>query len=803
MNYKRIIIVLSLLSLVSCNTTISRKTAQGEHQQVASASSKNLKKLSVQEHYYVCQSLVKVREFKAFFKCHTGLSHRVAADGGYLQFENNSPLVFSVRKMFYNLPQSEFLLKTLLAEAYLALGQYEKVLENAGRAVALADTHIFQLKHQEEAGSASKAFVSIFGRGDDSKRDETQAWSIPARGILGLAYIAQGDLNKATAIARTILAINTGTLDTRQYDITRRAAAARIYFAARQYENALNAMNDEGSVGLGGTLIDTVSVANIINPFNYLSASLYYGAVSIEDINYIYHFESRFMLYRSLLETGKLQQAKKYYEEALAESRLKNFGQMHYLVLYDRGRISLKQGQTQQAIDYYKRAVDVIEEQRASINIERFKIGFVGDKQEIYQHLIGALIKQGKSSDALVYAERAKARALVDMLAYRKQFRHNNVSIKKNALLKKLERLERLGETRAIQQTRNAIRSADPELASLVTVDSLNAQQIQNNLRKDELLIEYYYHGNNNLYAFIVNRHAIKVTTLNANGLKKEVGRLREAIENNKSIWKKYSVLLSQRLIKPLQSELRNYQRITIVPHGVLHYLPFNILGENSYLIKTHSLRLLPSSSVMSYLKKPITSNKRLLILGNPDLNNTQMDLPGAASEARAIAHNWRGAKIVLRKKASETLLKQIGDQFQFIHMASHGQFNPDAPEKSRMLLAADTQNDGDLTTAEIYDLRLNAQMISLSACQTGLGDVKQGDDVIGLNRGFLYAGAQSIVSSLWSVPDESTRVLMTAFYKKLKITNKADALRQAQIETMKQFTSPVQWAAFQMTGAW
>jgi len=146
-------------------------------------------------------------------------------------------------------------------------------------------------------------------------------------------------------------------------------------------------------------------------------------------------------------------------------------------------------------------------------------------------------------------------------------------------------------------------------------------------------------------------------------------------------------------------------------------------------------------------------------------------------------------------------MFKKTSGAFRYIHMASHGEFNPDTPQASRMLLSADATNDGNLTISEIYDLSLNADMVTLSACQTGLGDVKNGDDVVGLNRGFLYAGAKSIVASLWSVPDESTRVLMTSFYNNLKTTDKSSALQQAQLVGIKKYKHPLAWAAFQMTG--
>ena len=127
--------------------------------------------------------------------------------------------------------------------------------------------------------------------------------------------------------------------------------------------------------------------------------------------------------------------------------------------------------------------------------------------------------------------------------------------------------------------------------------------------------------------------------------------------------------------------------------------------------------------------------------------------------------------------------------------------FNPDAPLQSRLFLAADAANDGMLTVPEIYDLNLDANLVVLSACETGLGDISAGDDLVGLNRGFLFAGANGIVSSLWQVPDEATSYLMSRFYTYLQSEAPSSALAAAQQDTRALYPHPFYWAAFQLTG--
>ncbi len=628
-------------------------------------------------------------------------------------------------------------------------------------------------------------------------------------GHLALAHIGQGHPELSESYARRIAAIETGTFRTSVHDLKRRAMVAKIYFARKDYVRALQAIRNESSPGL----FSLIKAANIFNPVNYIFTPFIYGTISILDVVYIREFEPRFIEYRCLLETGELKEAKQGYDEALAEPRLSGFGQMYYLVLYDRGRIALLEGDAEAAVDYFKRAISVIESQRSSITLERFKIGFVGDKQAIYHAMVETLAKLERPEDALEYAERGKARALVDLLASQKDFRSNTQAARTRELLNELNELERKslastnnkvkgGTVRSTNSTINAIKAADAELASLISVSTLSSRQIQSKLKPNETLLEYFYHGEEYLFAFAVTTDSVKVFKLDGKGLKEDVREFRRAINSYPGdSWKMGSEALHKRLIAPLDATIKNKKHLTIVPHGVLHYLPFNALRKDRFLIEMHTVRLLPSASTLQFLNKKTHPSNNLLVFGNPDLNNPDMDLSGAEEEARAIANNWEDAKVILRKNASETLFKKASGAFRYIHLASHGEFNPDVPQNSRMLLSPDVSNDDNLTLSEIYALRLNAEMVTLSACQTGLGDVKNGDDVVGLNRGFLYAGANSIVASLWSVPDESTRVLMTTFYSNLNSMDKRDAMQKAQLLALKKYKHPISWAAFQMTG--
>ena len=187
--------------------------------------------------------------------------------------------------------------------------------------------------------------------------------------------------------------------------------------------------------------------------------------------------------------------------------------------------------------------------------------------------------------------------------------------------------------------------------------------------------------------------------------------------------------------------------------------------------------------------------------IGNPDLEGRKAPLAFAENEARAVAEAFPESTVAVRNEATESLFKQAGGHFDYIHLATHGVFDPVNPLHSGLLLAEDGSNDGILTAEELYSVNLEADLVTLSACETGLAQVANGDDLVGLARGFLYAGAKAIVASLWGVDDESTSFLMTRFYAELKSRDKQEALRQAQLAAKEKYGHPFYWAAFELTG--
>ena len=263
------------------------------------------------------------------------------------------------------------------------------------------------------------------------------------------------------------------------------------------------------------------------------------------------------------------------------------------------------------------------------------------------------------------------------------------------------------------------------------------------------------------------------------------------------------ALTLTDALISPLISLIHNTTLI-IVPHGILNYLPFAVLSSNQekqFLIEDYAIAYAPSVSALSSIRALQNPNEnRLLALGNP-----RGDLLNAGSEVKAIAKSYPKATIFLREQATEDQIYAHAGRIDILHLSAHGVLQGRNPLFSSIELApaVDGDPDGYLTVQEIYGLDLSgANLVVLSACKTARGGQSPGDEFIGLTRAFLYAGAPAVITTLWSVADDSTALLMESFYKHLQSGEPAvQALKQAQVKMVEEGYSPYQWVAFMLTG--
>ena len=604
--------------------------------------------------------------------------------------------------------------------------------------------------------------------------------------------VAQAFLGRAAEARKTVESLRASDGDgPLRYD-----GIARIHMALKEYDKALQAITSSGAqASLLVSFMTSLSWSNQV----YL------------DVPKV------FIRAKSLYETGALAEAKKAYDDLLKLPQLFQFGGVYWVTLQDRARIAVREGDTSDAIDRLKKSVEAIEAQRSSIDSEAGRMGFVGDKQAVYQQLIAILVQVGDATGALGYVERAKARALVDMLAGKKDFSAPAGSAERVGELLAAAELPDAGardlespaqaslaKRSAALARRMELARAAPELSSLVTVSAADASTVQALLLPDETLVEYFYAGDE-LYAFVASRDTVTATRLDGKGLEADVLAFRKAIQAPDSArWTQPAKNLHERLIAPLRERLRT-PNLLIVGHGALHYLPFNALHDGSaFLVEAYAVRLLPAATVLKFLKADAAQKPgTLLAFGNPDLGDQRFDLPFAEKEAEDVAKTMPRSRALVRRDASRAAFRKYSSDFRFIHVASHGEFDAERPLVSSLLLAPDGGDDGRLTVSDLYSMRVDADLVTLSACETGLGKVANGDDVVGLTRGFLYAGARTIVASLWQVDDRATSELMSAFYSSLgKGLTRREALSAAEREQLKKQPHPFFWAAFQLTGS-
>jgi len=529
-------------------------------------------------------------------------------------------------------------------------------------------------------------------------------------------------------------------------------------------------------------------------------------------------------------------EARQYLKQALEQALQMGLQDLQWRAYRKLGQIHQNLGEASQALVQYESAIAVIEAMRAKLNVEKFKTGFFDDKLNVYEDLIGLLLSLHRVEEAFLYVERSKARNFLDLIGNQKidfsKGKNPEYQKKENQFRTKMERITRsLAEVQAqpglsaeqkkaqlavlndsLQQVRESyqelsenLQAENPEMASLINVAPLSLAELQNLLDSKSAVLEYYGTGSH-ILLWIITKEKIyyEMIPLPNQELIIQVKAFREQIQNLVPL-EQSAQTLYRLLISPAERYFQGVTHLCIVPHGIMHYLPFAALlaDDKKYLLEKYTISYAPSASVAGFcLKKKPVANKRVIAFGNPDLGDPNLDLPFAEREARSLQRTFEDFRLFLRREATETTVKDSVSKAGFLHFACHGEFEEQNPVFSCLRMSADNQNDGRLEVHEIFGLKLNANLVTLSACETGLGKITSGDDVVGLTRSFLYAGTPSVIASLWRVDDVATSVMIKRFYRNIETGGKANALRDAQLLVKAQVNEhPAYWAAFGLTG--
>ncbi len=546
------------------------------------------------------------------------------------------------------------------------------------------------------------------------------------------------------------------------------------------------------------------------------------------------------LLARLLLESGQNVKAKQLCGQALQRLDPQDAPATSF-------HLHLLMGQIEEALNpnaayrEYKIAQETAENLRSGLASEEVKIAFLKDKVTVYENLVWMRLERIKGGrkyeEAFAYIEAAKSRSLADLIAFHAHALPSRVSSPKrlatkvHALRKELnwhyhqmelvslgserisvrhmETLRRQARSRETQLARilSGMRAADQEFAALQGLADVSLDAIRSALPDDTAMLEYYV-ARDVIYACVLGsgcldivpvaradrvRMLLRLLHFQLSKFRLGPAYLRHFAAELRRAAEAHLQELYAELIGPVRS-LLDARHLVVVPHAFLHYLPFHALQSGrQYMAEAYTMSYAPSGTVYSLCsRKAPEFEQKSLVLGIPD-----DAAPHIRIEAEAAAATLPNARLFLGRDATEGVLREGGRRSRFVHIATHGIFRQDNPMFSSIRLG-----NSYLNLLDLYDLELSAELVTLSGCSTGLNVPVGGDELVGLVRGLLYAGAQGALVTLWDVNDRSTADFVAAFYRHLgKSSDKAVALQRAMQELRETHPHPYYWAPFILVG--
>jgi CHAT domain-containing protein len=707
-----------------------------------------------------------------------------------------------------------------LCFAYSKLKRYDRLLSCLDQLQGLVDkgdkrTRIFGLDDATPAVFLMRAEAMIDLGDTDTAR---------INAVKALEWLkADGASDQDLVVGSYATLVQASVLDGDLASAQKTLAVLKSYRVGGDYRRAkaMALARAQTSVGAWNDVIATLESSEAQFRFDKLLDQYLSGAVFTGKNNWLWvELPRAFMLSFSQLQVGQFALAKAGVDRLLAIPAVAVNTEIHWQALVARGQISEKENKFEEALGYFRRAREIIETQRRSVRSELSKIGFSSSKQSIYQGIVRVALKSGNRTLAIEVAEQAKARSLIDVLSTKANFSPSGARVDETKAA--FEAFDRADKELGIQlpdaspgsrseliaerfSALQRLRRASPQLASLVATDEFKLADAIRRLGPREVLLGFFSSGEAR-YVYAASASGLELKPVALQEGDAQFLEFIQAVKKRRKSATELSPVMYSQFVRPVEAAIRG-KDLLIIPHGELHYMPFAALFDGEkFLMQSRSIRYLPSALMLT-LAKPSSSAKvdikRLLILGNPDLGKSELDLPSAQEEAQTLQGMFKdNSELFIRRAATESLLRDRIKDFSHIHIASHGEFFSGSPLASRLRLSKDGRNDGELTVSEVYDLNINADLVMLSACETGLGKVNSGDDVIGLMRGFLYSGAKAVIGTLWEVDDEATSEIAQRFYGNLrKGLSNAKALAEAQEFVAAKKPHPFYWAAFSMSG--
>lgn len=487
------------------------------------------------------------------------------------------------------------------------------------------------------------------------------------------------------------------------------------------------------------------------------------------------------------------------------------------------GNCYLKMGKLSKAHEMYKKSIEYIENIRNQFFIEDNKINILWDKTSVYDDIISLCIEMNDIDAAWEYAEMVKARSLLDFLKLKDisspvalsddsklkekkilgELRAYDIKMRKTNSIDKLSSLiEESSKKKAeLNELYDSLAKLIPEYVNLRRGKPLTMKSIKSLLRGMEgnrAFVEYYVTANK-VFVFIMKTQDTKPTVkkidIDANLILQALNKYDNevvhyyAMKDIPETWYEKIVCL----IKPVLNEVKGCEIAYFILHKLLHYIPFHaILIDGNRLIEYIPVAYTPSLSMLIYSQEDKKKPKTCLSIGYTKKENERKDFEG---EAEIVAKIY-GSEPHVGVKATSSLLRNVTEDL--VHISCHAKFDVSKPLHSGLQLY-----DGRLTVGKIFGMKINTYLIVLSACETGMSKYMYGDEMIGLTRSMLYAGARSLIVSLWRVDGLSTRIFMECVHRHIKEfgfegVSIEKAIQKAQLEMLKSnYKHPYYWAPF------
>ena len=547
---------------------------------------------------------------------------------------------------------------------------------------------------------------------------------------------------------------------------------------------------------------------------------------------------ARFIKAEAFRNLGESEAAEKELASVYADSVKYEQANTAQLAQISLGKLAVQKRDSRRAKKHFKRAIKLIETLRAPLAAEEFRMAFLANKLEPFECLMKIYLSENKFKKAFLITEQARARSLSENLNggfstaensktpknlqkklddlreelnwFYSRLNHADESEVKNLQAEAGKREKQIADVmRQIASTALNRVENRPNLGGQTVADeSETLVNLQKSLGERQSLIEYV-NLNGKISAFIVtdkNIHYIddlieesEVLSLlesvqfQFGALRYGASNLGKFVDELKKRADFYLQKLYEKLFAPLEKVVGD-RDLVIVPVGATHYVPFHALFDGeSYLIEMREIVHAPSATVWQFLaSKRQKKSDNALLIGYADER-----IPLVNREIESLQKIFRNAESYTGEQATVSTFTSNAGRFDVLHLACHGQFRPESPLFSSLHLA-----DGWLTVRDISSLKLKAELVTLSACETGLNKIFAGEEILGLARGFLSAGVKSLLLSLWTVSDEATTELMQTFYEQRRTgKSAAKSLQIAQKSFIERGVHPYFWSPFLLIG--